>query len=434
MSLQRFAFTDRCRPVVQVGIGDTRQPAGQARWDVARWDTPADRWAGTEPVWRDITCETRWARCEYGRKRTTDRFVAGVATIEVDNATGWADPAPTDVPGVLTMRPGRPVRFGVEHVTLGRRWLFRGFIDALTPRYLPLDTDTVTLDCVDALGEVNRAKQQALDPPVGDGETVDVRINRLLDGIRWAETKRDIQVTADQLVADDLGGQLADLLGQAADSNGGVVFGDIEARLAYRPRDWQTYVPGSPVAATIGNVEATDVCPVEWERPFNRADIATRAIMGRDPQTAIMRDDQAGQVKYGIEPFERTDLLTKADTMLVTLAERALATRGADVAPRVRSVTLDASTATNALDLMAAVDVYAPTRYRCRLRYPRGTVFDAVHFATGVAHELTPERWSLQLNLDLASPYETPHARWEPATGANAGRSRWDAAQWAVAP
>ena len=425
MSLAAFDWTTRVRPIVEVGIGITRVPTtNAARWDVGRWDSASSVWAGTQPSWWDITCDVRSFRCEYGRAATVDRFVPGVANVVLDNASGWADPSTNPDPTVLTMRPGREIRLGVVHEVYGTRWLFRGFVDAMEPRYLPTDTDTVELSCVDALGEVNRAKVVPSATPVGAGETVNVRIARLLDLAKWASDRRRLDATGETLVGDDLGGQIADLLGQAADSGGGSVFADTTGDLVFRQRDWQTYVPGTPVDGTIGNVAPTDVCPTGWERPFRRADMSTRVIIGRNLETAQTIDDTAGQGLYGIEPFERTDLLTATDSTLTRLGQRILEVRSAASTPRIRSVSLDARTSTAALDLMTTVDVFRPSRYRCRLQYPRGTVFDAEHLATGVAHEVTPRYWSLDLNLDLAAPFAAPGGRWDGAY--------WDRSTWAA--
>jgi hypothetical protein len=419
VSLAAFTWTTRARPFVQLGIGDSRSFRG-AVWDVARWDVDPARWSGLEPQWLDITCDTRSATCSYGRAATTDRFVPGSATVVVDNATGWADPNANDAPGVLTVRPGRPIRFGVEHAVHGSRVLFRGFVDAMNPVYSPVDTDTVELLCLDALGEINRAKLRPVAAPVGDGEAASARAHRILDAVGWLP--RDVQPSSETLLATDLGGQVADLLGRTADSAGGAVFGDLDGRVAFRPRDWQTYTPDTPIDGTIGNVDPSDVCPVEWERPFARADITTRAIIGRDLATAIVVDDPDGIARYGVEPFERTDLLTLRDSSLQMLAERVMRTRGEDTAPRVRSVSLNARTSDAALDLMSTVEVYRPSRYRCRLQYPRGLVFDDEYFATGVAHDLTPRAWSLMLNLDVAAPFEASGGRWDGAY--------WDHALW----
>ena len=64
------------------------------------------------------------------------------------------------------------------------------------------------------------------------------------------------------------------------------MYGDIEGRVAYRRRDWQLFTVGTPPDGTIGNVAPGDVCPTRWERPFDRADIATRVIVGREAPPA----------------------------------------------------------------------------------------------------------------------------------------------------
>jgi hypothetical protein len=140
----------------------------------------------------------------------------------------------------------------------------------------------------------------------------------------------------------------------------------------------------------------------------------------------VILDDLEGQRLYGIEPFERTDLLTEGYDMLVLLARRVLNSRSHTTAPRVRSVSLDARTADNALDLMSTVDVYDPSRYRCRLQYDRGLVFDDEYFATAVAHEVTPNGWTLELNLDTAAPYAVVGERWDSA--------HWGTSVWGSSP
>lgn len=859
MSEPIFAFTTRAVPIAEINIGDARIPVDPGRWDVSRWDATDAKWSGAE--WLDIACDVRSFTSEYGRQRTTDRFVPGVSTVVVDNSTGWADPMATD-PAILQMRPGREIRLGVQHAVLGTRWLFRGFIDSVVPTYEPVDVDTVTFQCLDVLGEVNRAKLVPLADPAYGGERADLRIGRILDLAAWDPDRRDLWGTSDTLIADELGGQVADLLGQAADSTGGVVFGDTAGIIGFRPRDWQTYVPDTPDDGTIGNIgegapgytipgvpqvdgylsptvgsvstpdsadmtidgrmrltfglrittmgtgfpslltkslggfpglelnvyayqpsnnyvalstanvgltanvdvvmaqpfpvgaadhtlgiefaprstaltsildgvrtariagvplglpdttapvkiggaaqlpgrvywaqldainraqlvlpgvagnylrvpdaanlditddieivariaptswrpaaqmavvgkytstgnqrsfnfalsttgqlvlvlsttggdalqavsstgipsaaaptlwikmtrlrstgavtfytapdapnEPTswtqlgtpittagtaamfpstapveigsiatgtaqmfagriaraivrpgiaaaavldvsendagrmvtsttfvatsgqtvtvattvpnlivqaqpdrlvwrfdandypgtgtsyvdprgrtwtlsaagaitpkvpavppivvpavpaDVCPTSWTRPFDRASIATRVIVGRSLDTAQVFDDLAAQDLYGIEPFERTDLLTELDSRIAEIGERFLETRGASTAPRVRSVAFDAATSIDALDLMTSVDVFKPSRYRCRLELARGIVFDEEMFATAVMHAVERNRWTLNLNLDAASPFAIAGARWD--------YGWWDQSAWA---
>jgi hypothetical protein len=422
MSLATFDFTERARPVVEIGLGDSRAPIGVAQWDSAKWDDPAATWVAGEPVWIDISCYVRSARCQYGRAAVTDRFVAGLATLMVDNSTGWADTSTVNPPTPIQMRPGREIRFGVNHDAYGTVWLYRGFIDAVTPSYDPVDVDTVQLDCIDALGEVNRGKTVPQPAPIDDGMAPVARVNKILDLAGWPAYRRDLASAVTPLAAIDYGGQIADMLGISADSVGGAIFGDTRGYIVFHGSGWPSYQPGQPVDATIGNIDPTDICPTGWQRPFDRADMATRVIIGRDSSSAQTFDDLTGQQYYGIEPFERTNLLTKSDATIGLLGQRILALRGASTAPRVRQVSFDASTDPTALDLMASVDVTKPSVYRCRLNYGRGLVFDANHFATAVAHEMDRSRWTLDLSLDLASPFVTAPSGWDEA--------RWNQRTW----
>ena len=189
-----------------------------------------------------------------------------------------------------------------------------------------------------------------------------------------------------------------------------------------RARTWTLSAAGAitpKVPAVPPVVVPPDVCPVEWERPFDRADFATRVIIGRDLDTAQTFDDAQAQLLYGIEPF---DLLTESDSAITLLGQRILSVRSALTAPRIRSVTLNAATSDAALDLMTSADVYKPSRYRCRLQYPRGLVFDAQHLATAVVHEVSAGSWQLDMNLDLAAPWQ--------ATGAHWDQAGWDVSLW----
>lgn len=436
MTLPRFTFTSRCRPFLELGLGDSRVPGNAARWDVQRWDQPDALWSGVEPDWQDVTCQGYQVDIAAGRERTTDRFEVGTMTVVAANVTGWADlepPDPDDI-NTLQLRPGRAVRFGVEHVTLGRVVLWHGFIDVVDPIYEPsAAANTVRLQCVDALGEVGRQHLTAADP-TGADESVTARVGRILDAAQWPPSKRQLDATGTALLPAKLDGQAADLLSRAADSNGGAIFGDTDGDLVYRANGWQVYPSTRPVDATIGNVEAGDVCPVQWQRPFARADIATRVILQnqREPDPdVVLRDAEQWWALYGIETFERTDLDTRDVADLDQLATLYLRTRGADQAPRVRSVSLDASTGDDVVDLLTSSSCYVPRRYRCRLELRRGLIFDAEHFCTGVAHSIGPDSWTSDLNLDPAAVYAATSApRWEPASGADAGLARWDRAEW----
>ena len=434
MSLPRFTFTSRARPFLEVGIGDSRTPTGGARWDVQRWDQPDALWADVEPEWQDVTCQGYEVRFSHGREATTDRFEVATMSVVAANVDGWADlepPEPGDT-NTLQLRPGRSIRFGVDHQTLGRVVLWRGYIDVVDPTYEP-GSQVVRLQCIDALGEAGKVRLSAPGDPTGSGETVTARLGRILDDAGWPTGRRRLDGSSSTLLATKLDGQAADLLGRAADSNGGAVYADTSAYLVYRAMGWQVYPVGRPVDATIGNVGPGDVCPTRWVRPFARADIATRVILGnsREPVADVVQlEDEPGQGLYGVESFERTDLDTASAAELASMASTYLVTRGVATAPRVRSVGLDATTGDAVVDLLTTASPYRPSRYRCRLLLDRGLVFDAEHQTTGATHTITPDGWSADLSLDLAEVYQASGARWEPASGADAGQTRWDRAAW----
>lgn len=690
MSLTRFEFTRRARPILEVGIGSTVLDDGAGLWDVSLWDAPGSTWNGDEPLWRDVACDVIDAHIELGRGRITDAFPVGTAEVTVDNGSGWADPSidfevdsvpgyislpgtagnyltmpdapslnisgdmcvavkfivdewppalvtgfiaakenawsivlmgtgqlalytvaagiltisvcpeaitpatswrwyavaldanngagghqhrwfyggngddptwvlfdeatdagvvsiddsnlPTSIgfsaadgfvgrvghvdlytgtgPGVtvggtkvlevnswdfteadvdattitprlgpsdftvvrtgdphteitaavrpdlanLKLRPGRGIRIGVEHQTLGTKWLYRGFIDSIEPVDDPEDWSTVKLVCIDALGEAGRAKL-ASDVEVGAGEQSKTRFARILNTIQWPSTKRAISASAIRpLLAAEMDGQVVDLLRQTAESEGGWAFADTDGDVVLQHRDWLYHVVGSAVDGTIGNVgvgtgfsellledgedllleqsdemllevdeEGGDVCPGKWVRAFDRRDITTRAILDRDipsdygpAPSPVIANDIAAQILYGIEPFERLDLWTQNTGDLQQIIGRIMATRSAAVSmPRIRGVSLDAAASDSTVDLLSSISIFTPSRYRGRLQKDGRLVFDSKFFAVGVTHDLSAEAWTADVSLDRSFPFEVLDPAdyiWDTA--------RWDRSLW----
>jgi hypothetical protein len=416
-------------PWAELGIGDTRAPTGQARWNVSRWDQATARWASTEPTWLDVSCEVHDAHSFNGRDRMVDRFIPGTADVTFRNEDGWADLTPHPVPpAALPLRPGRQLRYGVDTAT-GRHVLWRGYIDEALPIYAPYGSDVVETNGFDALTEAGRAPLAAV-ASVGAGETVTARLGRILDAAAWPPTYRDVDASGVTLQATTLGAATVDLLGQAAESAGGALFGDLTGRVAFRARDWATYLPGTPPDAVVGNIDPAAVCPATWELSWRRRDVAAVVTMGRADDVSVTVVDQTAQTVIGPEPFERADLITADVDTLGVLAGRALETRAYTTMPRVEAVTLDAANDPGdgrVVELMATARPETPTRLRCQLAARDGrVVFDADMFVTAVDHTITDTgRWSCRLTLDVAAPYAAAGGRWD--------RSRWDLATWGVA-
>ena len=134
------------------------------------------------------------------------------------------------------------------------RWMYRWFIDTVDPVYEPAqEIDTVTVACVDAKGQAGKVATAETAAEVGVGDTVNARINRVLDTILWPPGARDIVGSGVTLQGTTFGTQAVDVIDRAADSAGGAVYGDSIGRIAYREIDWQNWPFDAGMDATIGN-------------------------------------------------------------------------------------------------------------------------------------------------------------------------------------
>ena len=234
-----FLFTGQVAPVCEIGLGATR--------------------AAEPESWLDVSCYVHECEVFRGRERFNERFEPGTAAITFDNRNGWGDlvGAPALV-AAAPLRPGRPIRIGVrgpfDGGTVTTRWLWRGYIDQAAPAYDPVLQDVVSVACIDALGEAGQttAPQDAFQ---GDNETVTARIHRALDAVGWWAAKRKIGASATLVQGTQLGSPAMDLMGQAADSAGGVVYGDLDGDVVFNDLNWMLYDPAVPHDGEIGNMD-----------------------------------------------------------------------------------------------------------------------------------------------------------------------------------
>ena len=424
-------------PVIQLGVGDRYDAASiAALWDTARWSTPGDEneWGGTEPLWRDISCDVLDVSTFVGRDSSIEQFQIGTCTVAVRNLGGWADyrpPTPGDE-NLLTIRPGRQVRIGVSIAGAAPVWLWRGVIDTTEPGYRPGEGDVVTFGCVDAKGDAGRAEMPRTLTPVGHGEAAHTRMHRTLNNVRWPTARRQLAVTDVTLLATEFGTRVSEELDRTADSASGHVYGDTNGRVCFRTKGWMQWAASAPVDDTIGNIETSDVCPSGWEVQFGRDDITTRAIIGRPDETPLVVDDDEGIGRFGVETYERTDVIPTLTFEVTRIASRVLAARSYEVMPRIAAVTLDASSGHGEVAaLLSTCSAFTPTRLRCRHRAADGRlVFDRTMLVVGVEHTISPrEGWTARIALDDATPYQqvANPARWSDAA------TRWsDDDQWAM--
>jgi hypothetical protein len=90
----------------------------------------------------------------------------------VRTVDGWAD-YPQSIADLLagdtllTIRPGRSIRVGVQIGGDPPVTLWAGYIDEANPTYDPTDGARMTFECVDAKGDVGRADLAKLAAPAG---------------------------------------------------------------------------------------------------------------------------------------------------------------------------------------------------------------------------------------------------------------------------
>jgi hypothetical protein len=248
-----FTWTNKVWPICQLGMSDVRL-----------YDPT---------TWVDVSCHIHEAELFRGRERFNDRFQPGTATITFANDGGWGDlkPSPAHV-AESRLRPGRQIRIGVQGrfeddpTTVRTRWLWYGYIDQVTPAYDPVAHDVVTISCIDALGEAGSiATPQG--PMVGVNETASARINRALNAVEWWPEKRVINASSTIVQGTTLGALAIDVMSVAADSAGGVLFGDMDGRIVFRDLNWELYDPDLPHDGEIGNC-TPGTPPIDGDPPY----------------------------------------------------------------------------------------------------------------------------------------------------------------------
>jgi hypothetical protein len=407
----RVVTAPSVRPVMQVAVGDVDVAVGQAVYDTARYDQyPDATYSGLDAQWADDSCDVIEAVTFYGRERAVDQFDVGTATLRVANPDGLWDYPPTSDASVISLRPGRQLRVGVQvgGGVRGPVWLWHGWIDATAPGYDPAIGDVVDVSCVCAKGEAGRGELAKLDAAVGDGETVTQRMTRYADAAAFPAHRRQFDGSGTTLVATTLGGRVGALMDRSARSAGGDVFGDQHGYLTYRSQDWQTRGPGVPPDAYIGNRGLPDeVCPNTWEVLFNRSDFTTRVNYGQAGGPVSTIDDVPNRDRYGVETVTMTDLETVDAPTRTLLAQRVLKVRNFNLAPRVAAVTLDAAR-DGVTGLLSNADPYLPSMYSCGHVTKDGRpVFARTMYLTGIEHTIDAGHWTARLALDDAGPWQT---------------------------
>jgi hypothetical protein len=141
-----------------------------------------------DPAWEDVSdFFIDGLEISRGRNRAVDLFTAGRASFRLDNRNRTFDPTNTSSPFSGNIIPMRPVRIFADN-GFEEELLFRGFVTDWTFRYGRPNDAWVDVDCVDAF-VVFASDDLAPVAPVGDEDTSDERVDRVLDAIGFGSDR-----------------------------------------------------------------------------------------------------------------------------------------------------------------------------------------------------------------------------------------------------
>ena len=146
--------------------------------------------------------------------------------------------------------------------------------------------------------------------------------------------------------------------------------------------------------------------PVFWTEGMTPFSPAPGVIFSMElrPEPPELWIDTMGKSLYGVENFNRTDLINSTTDIFETLADRILEVRGVNSVPRIEAVTIDARTGRGIfnMELMSTAAPEKPSRYRLRLAVDERPIFDRMMFVAAVRHFIARDEWTLRISLDVA--------------------------------
>lgn len=269
------------------------------------------------------------------------RYEAGTASLTLDNLDGRFDPLKLDGPyvsaGVSEIRPNLPVRIsGIVGSTSEILWT--GVVDAIDIDYNSATYSTAVFRCVDGVAFLQAADLPELSTPVGTGDTVAGRIERILDRVGWPASQRDLDPVPNNLLQSSTlaASAWADIL-LAADSDAGYVWIDRTGRIVYRSVGAITTTPGLTFSSSL-SASGFEFTSVVVSRDVGQ--VFNSVSLARKNGTTVTVEDIDAQALIGqVRGFSRNDLICQADDEVEKVASWIVGNFG-ELRTRVESVSL----------------------------------------------------------------------------------------------
>lgn len=300
--------------------------------------------------WTDVTdyvvqSSVTFRRGAQGSPSPWWRYEAGSLSFTLDNAddrfSAVNTSGPYSIAGINQLRPGIPVRLQFYGIPVGggtnTRELFQGWIDTYEPDYSHGFPTTVSITAFDAVERLQAADLDGVSP-VGTGDLVGDRLNRILDNIGWPASLRDIDddptFAFSTLQPTSLAQPAWTEMLLSADADNGVLFITPTGEVKYQSRlrlDRLGYV-----------FDGTDGTGLAYESAVVRYDtqqVINRVSLARVGGLQITVEDLTSQALNGIRSYSRFDLPCIDDSDVQELANWILF-RFATLVYRVESITL----------------------------------------------------------------------------------------------
>lgn len=301
--------------------------------------------------------------------------------------------------GGTLVKPMRPVR--VRAIWNGTTYdLFRGFVDSWNITWNGPNWSEVTVPCTDAFkifGNIERTAVAA----TGSGETTGARLGRILNGIGWSASLRDID-TGDVVVqSTTLEGNALEEMLLTNETEVGELYMTPDGKVFFRERSGITDDARSTTSnATFGDQDP-ELRYKEVTLSNDDTQLYNRIIATRVGGTAQQADDTASQAEFLLRSFERSDLIFTTDGAALTYAQYILSL---SAQPELRFETLTLQPQRDDTDLFPqALNRLIGDRITVKRRPPGGGTIEQDCFIRGIEHRISPGTWETTWTLQSSA-------------------------------
>lgn len=402
--------------IAETGTPGTASPTWFTLDDTARGKLDTAMLAGDalgQGFWVDATNYVQHVATRRGRRRLTEAFATGTATITLENNDRRFDPynatGPYAANGVSSLRARVPCRISATYA--GTRYaLFAGFVDEWAPDYSEPSQGTCTVTVSDGFKVLAGYDPPALGSAVGAGELSGARINRVLDNAGWPTVDRRIDTGNSAMQGTTLAANTLSELKLVADSERGDLLIGTDGAVLFRERHAR-----NERSASINSQATFGDNPGELEyaaitKPVNDELIRNAANIARVGGTSQAAGSDSSQASYLSRTYTRTDLIVTTDAEALEHA-RWIIRQFADQEQRVEQIALDPDGIDTATDPTA--DLWPQVcgrqigdRVTVKHRPLGGALFTGDCWIEGVTHDISPlqfGKWVTKFDLSDAS-------------------------------